>query len=84
MKLKIKKCTPKSNKLHCFGKPGPGEISITEEMSDNTERKHRTIEQDIKDVGPHEGGNHRTIKQAIKAADPQREAGAGQKSRLKK
>ena len=38
--------------LPCFGKPEPDEISITEDISYDTERKHRTIEQDIKEAGP--------------------------------
>ena len=38
------------------GKPEPDEISITEDISDNYDRKHRTVE----GAGP-QGGKHRTI-----------------------
>ena len=43
--------------LPCFGKPDPGETSITDEISDNTYRKYRTIEQDIKGAGPQMEGS---------------------------
>ena len=62
----------------CFGKPEPDEISITEDISDNTERKHRTIEQDIKEVDPHEGGKHGTKEQSTTVAGPQRQGSTRQ------
>ena len=49
-----------------FGKHEPDEIISTEDISDNTVRKHKTIAQDIKEVGPHEGGNHGTKVQSIR------------------
>ena len=47
-------------------------------MSDNTERNHRAIEQDIKEVGPHEGEKHGPKEQSIKVAGTQRQGSTEQ------
>lgn len=39
-------------KYHASANPSSSEKSITQEISDNTERKHRAIEQAIKIAGP--------------------------------
>ena len=65
-------------KLPYFGKPEPDEITITEDISDTTERKHRTIEQDLKEVGPHEWRTHGTKEQSVKVAGLQRQGSTGQ------